>query len=572
MNKCLTLLFALAAPGLLANPIALPMAEGDTSRFTIEGETGTFDVTLGWLFQADGIARYSVRFPSPVMTDYERNNTVIGELYLPENDKLASDPAILLHILNGNFELERLFAMQLAKAGAPAFWFKLPYYGERRPPQITSSRPVSAGQLLNLLDQGVEDYKRACDFMGTFRRSGQPLRVDLAGISMGGILAYYFASQEPRTGKICSIMSGGDLWGIIAHARETRGLRHAISQLDEAQTLEFREALAVRDPLHAADKLRVKAAAGDILMVNASEDEVIPSIYAQRLADALGIGDQIVWIEDVGHYSIAAKLNEVIENLVAFFTGKQGVSLPELPSMASLGAELDAEAVLVRFLSDLGVLLNPMAVMKGGQILDVDFDWIAPGASPASGHLSWSRTGQGGFALKANTTQWGNFGVGQSSRPWLYMGPSDLLLQGNDPVVDASLFTKGGGGLMLKLQLLSNMLQFGVRVPGLLQESGTLDSLQDGDYLTVSYNIRRRGIAMELVYQISSQQFVNCVITTRSGEARLRINGMSIDTTVEPSRLVPPKAREVLAVSSSNLQHTMAMVLEIIDDKVNVWK
>jgi len=59
---------------------------------------------------------YDVRYPSPVVSPHEENNTVPGELYLPLEMKAGQKfPAVVcLHIIHDNFDLERMLCTRLA--------------------------------------------------------------------------------------------------------------------------------------------------------------------------------------------------------------------------------------------------------------------------------------------------------------------------------------------------------------------------------------------------------------------------------------------------------------------------
>src|ERR1700712_4034569 len=74
-----------------------------------------------------------LRFPSPIVTPAEANNTVHGEYFRPT--AAGKRPAVVvLHILGADFALSRYFAARLADRGVAALFVQLPYYGNRRPP------------------------------------------------------------------------------------------------------------------------------------------------------------------------------------------------------------------------------------------------------------------------------------------------------------------------------------------------------------------------------------------------------------------------------------------------------
>ncbi len=564
----LAVLWVLAGSISSVAAVGLSLVAGESVELNLSGVSGDFVARVETLAPVEGISRYTVRFASPVTTAFPQNNEVIGEMYLPAEGGITSDPVILLHILNGNFELERLIALELARAGAPAFWFKLPFYGERRPETVSSSRPVSAPQLLQLLDQGSQDFQRAADFMGTWQEEGDG-KVNAVGISMGGILAYYFASQEPRVGKIVSVMAGGDLWGIIQQARETRHMRAAFLEMSEEERTELIRELELRDPLHVAPLLRERMGSDNILMINASLDEVIPRIHAEKLAAALGIQDEVYWVEDVGHYSIAAKLGEVIGAMVRFLTNG---SVEMRPVETKLAQMMDGDAVLTGFLSDLGSMLDPTSVPLAGQKLETSFTWVANSGDNVEGSFSWLRSPVGHYKLAVGAPGLGEIELGRGDRPWLFLPQQNTLLLGNDPGPEDSPLLMAGGRLMLNMQLLANMLQYGVRVPGLLDEMGRLEAESEAGVMRLTYRARRPAMTLVLDFNMDRGEYTYCEVRLREGTLKLDITHLDIATTLGNDDFNPPGAGDTMTVNAKHLQHAVALLLEAMGNKTKVWR
>ncbi len=79
---------------------------------------------------------------------------------------------VVLHILGADFALSRYYAARLADKGVAALFFKLPYYGERRPaggPQRFLSDDVGRSTLS--MRQGVCDVRRAAAWLAVGPRS-----------------------------------------------------------------------------------------------------------------------------------------------------------------------------------------------------------------------------------------------------------------------------------------------------------------------------------------------------------------------------------------------------------------
>lgn len=567
IRKLVTMFFV---AGILSPALAepnLPVVPGDASAYQASGVSGDFTVKVESLTPVEGVSRYKVSFPSPLVTEFPQNNEVIGELYLPKEENMTSDPVIILHILNGNFEMERLVALELARAGAPAFWFKLPFYGERRPESVTSARSVTAAQLLQLLDQGALDFQRSADFVSAWSKDGQ---VSAAGISMGGILAYYFAAQEPRVGKIVSIMAGGDLWGIIQQARETRHMRAALLSMPEDARAEWVRELQLRDPLQVAPLLRERIGGENILMINAALDEVIPRTHAEKLAEALGIQENIYWVEGVGHYSIVAKLREVIGRMVQFLTnGTAPVEL--LPEERQIHM-MESGDLLIDFLGDLGNLIDPSVLPPADQCFEASFVWESKGGDPVSGMFSWFRSRQGLYKLTLEVDGTGALQIGRGEYPWVFLPRQDMLLLGNGVGPQESPLMMSGGQLMLNLQLVANLLQYGVRIPGLLEESGRLESSTEGGVLRLTYNSKRPPATLVLDFSLQSGTCTYCEVRWKQGVLKLDIRELNTATSLDKDTFQPPAVKETVLVNADNLQRAIALFLEVLGQKTKAWR
>jgi len=562
-------LFLLLYPALLSASIPLPTEIGEQTEFEVSTESGAFTATAEKLSVTNGVGWFTIRFASPIESAHPENNRVTGELFLRLDQEWTGDPVVLLHILNGDFSLERLIALELATAGVPSFWFKLPFYGDRRPAEISSSRPVSPSQLLQLIDQGAHDFQRSCDFMTLWQRDSDS-RINVTGISMGALLGFHFASLEPRVGKISSIMGGGDLWGIIQTARETRGAWEAFSDLSQEERDELQKEVAARDPLQAAAILRPKALAGDILMINATEDEVIPRIHAEQLGAALGIQDAIVWMEGVGHYSMAARFGEIIQRQVDFFTDTSAV--PESAKAApTLAIEPDG-VLFARFLDQLSLMIDPTTHVENGQRLHLDFVWQDKSGETNSGALDWRRAKNGDYSLQLNAEPWGGIGIGTSQQPWIHFADQDMLLLGSSADQKITYLDKADNGIALKLQLIATFMRFGARIPGLLEDHGTLESIREGNTTRLTYQAKRRPDRIVVDYDTSIARYTACEIHYQGNRLSIDIQAMEVDTTFEPTPIVAPKAADTLRVNSLHLQHTLALVLEVIDNKVAIGR
>lgn len=252
-----------------------------------------------------------VTFPSPVTTPHEVNNTVHTEYFRPLSP--GKHPGVIvLHILGGDFELSRLFCRQLAQNGVAALFLKMPYYGERSPPGV-KTRMISdnAEDTVAGMRQAVLDIRRGAAFLAS-QPEIDPEQLGIFGISLGGITTALASTAEPRFGKICMMLAGGDMAKIAWESPEVADVR--TRWLAKGATKEqFYEALKCIDPVTYGKNVRGRK----MLMLNASHDEVIPKACTESLWHAFG-EPEIVWM-DAGHYSAMRFIFDGLTRVTKFF-------------------------------------------------------------------------------------------------------------------------------------------------------------------------------------------------------------------------------------------------------------
>src|SRR3954471_11344664 len=160
-------------PWLIASMLTLQAGEATFRPSPAEAQvpelfrmTGaTFAYELEPIRETPGYSVARLRFPSPIVTPDEANNTVHGEYFRPAG--VGKRPAVIvLHILGADFALSRYIAARLADRGVAALFVKLPYYGERQGPG-GNRRFLSADIERSVLAmrQGVCDVRRAAAWL-----------------------------------------------------------------------------------------------------------------------------------------------------------------------------------------------------------------------------------------------------------------------------------------------------------------------------------------------------------------------------------------------------------------------
>jgi dienelactone hydrolase len=260
---------------------------------------------------SDNFQVLNVTFPSPVKTADEANNTVHCEYFRCRQP--GQRPAVIvLHILGGDFPLSRLFCNTLAQHGVHALFLKMPYYGPRRDPN-SRRRMVSPDphETVAGMTQAVLDIRYAAAWLAD-RPEIDAEHLGIFGISLGGITAALAATAEPRLKNVCLLLAGGSIGQAGWDSAEAKPLRE--QWIAKGGTREqFVEILSVVDPVRYSATARGKR----ILMLNASDDEVIPRPCTEALWTALG-QPPIKWYSG-GHYSVAWHLFGALWQVGQFF-------------------------------------------------------------------------------------------------------------------------------------------------------------------------------------------------------------------------------------------------------------
>ena len=312
-------LLAATAAALAADPAA---TSNEPQKFKVS-ETynkSPFEYEMKLLAQRDGFRVYRLSYPSPMATPDKANNTIWADYYLPDNIKpdSAKRPAVItLHILNGDMRVTDVACSVLAKRGMPAIMPTLPYYGDRSKPEGWEVLLREPKLFLTMLLQSVEDLRRTADLLAS-RAEVDPQRIDISGVSLGGIVAATTAAADPRFYRTSLFLAGGDLMGILRNARYTRGLSKRFDELPAEERDQLVAQVKKVDPLAMAPALRGRAQKGLVLMVNADQDEIIPNECTKKLAAELGIKDRIVWLYGHEHDTFISALPESLQKITEF--------------------------------------------------------------------------------------------------------------------------------------------------------------------------------------------------------------------------------------------------------------
>lgn len=296
-----------------------PMSEdGVPAQFRLPAHVFRFAEEVRSL-PRDKVYTSRITFPSPVVTEHENNNTVHCEYYRPANvaagEKLPG--VVVLHILGGDFPLSRVFCGALAQRRCAALFIKMPYYGPRRQPGV-GRRMISPDpeETIAGMRQAILDIRRGRAWLEAQEEIDEA-QLGVFGISLGGITAALAGMAEPRFAKICPMLAGGDVAQVAWESPELARVRREWAKKGQSRE-EIQKLLKQIDPVTYAANLNGR----EVLMLNASRDEIIPRSCTDSLWEAFG-RPRIVWY-DAGHISALRYLPEGLHEVSQFFAAKKG--------------------------------------------------------------------------------------------------------------------------------------------------------------------------------------------------------------------------------------------------------
>jgi len=346
-----------------------------------------------------------VRFASAIRSNVPENNTVEAEIWTPRDAPRPVPIVVLLHYWGASdFVVEERFAKDLNSRGIAAVMMALPYHMRRSPSDVASGALAIRADTEHLregLTQAVFDVKRLVDYLST-KSEFDLNRLGISGISLGGIVASLVYNVDSRFRCAAIVLGGGDIAHIIWNSSFTVDIRAEFRKKGYTED-RLREELRAVEPLEYVAPQR----GGDVLVIGAKYDEVIPEESTQKLVDAYA-NSHVVWLT-TGHFGGALVERKLFRTATGFFESEFFEKTFEIPSMIS--------APTVR----LGVVVVPgyeltiaagMDVWRPKRLRNVVVNgWITPEGPLLWANLELERGLGVGFALTKDRF---TFGIGWS--------------------------------------------------------------------------------------------------------------------------------------------------------------
>lgn len=195
--------------------------------------------------------------------------------------------ALVLHGLGGDKGQARAIAALLVPHGIAVLAIDAVLHGDRREPgvELWDAGPA-LGERDGPLMRTVVDNRRAIDYI-VRRDDLDGDRIVLVGLSMGAILGSIVAATDERVDAAALVVGGGSWERILRDSEHTMAARFR-----EAGVIDG-EMLAAVDPVNFVGHISPRS----VLIINGTEDRIIPRSAAEALHEAAREPVRVVWFE-----------------------------------------------------------------------------------------------------------------------------------------------------------------------------------------------------------------------------------------------------------------------------------
>jgi dienelactone hydrolase len=260
-----------------------------------------------------GVEIHRLTFPSPVKSSEESNNTVYGKLFRPKSP--GKKPAVIvLDILDGKQLVAESQAHWLAANDVTALVITMAYYGPRRP--VGSSERMLTPNIeksVANVRQTVLDCRCAAAWLAS-RPDVDAAKIGILGTSLGSFVGGVVAGVEPRLSFACLLLGGGGLVDAFWTHPKAEGLLKALEFVG-IEKKNFKKLIDPIDPITYAERLKPKK----LLLIAASQDDVVPPLAMKQLAEATGNSKNVIWY-DATHVGAAAYMIPMTRAVVRHVT------------------------------------------------------------------------------------------------------------------------------------------------------------------------------------------------------------------------------------------------------------
>jgi len=512
-----------------------------------------------------GYRVYKLTYPSPTITPDEANNTVKADLYLPDNFK-PGDPkrpaAITLHVLNGDTRVNDLACSLLALRGLPAVMLWLPYYGPRAKPEGWQVLMHDPKLFLGMLQQSIVDVRRTVDLLAS-RPEIDPQRIDLTGFSLGGIVSANAAGSEPRIFRTCMFLAGSNLLDILDFARYTRDLSQIMHNMPAPQRAELEKQVQSVEPLQLAAGLRQRALKGQVLMINAANDEIIPRRGTEKLAEALGIADRVVWIDGMEHNTFISGFPGVVRRIVDYFAQDLPPDVkPVSPTEADQPTHAQRAAA---FLQQALAMMTTEPEPGRCHAAELRFALANKDQKAVETRLKYVRGSAGRFALKCTVPLFGDVSIGRGQSPWMVTGSQWVLLGVKNPTQQHNPLCYADPRHLAKLRILSGLVGSLVLVPDILAQWATIEgeNQPNGESILRISETKLVHGSLSVSFQKDGRTPTQLAFEIAGVSGKAAVSGWQVNAVAEDSQFQPPADLPKREVDEADLYRTFSTIFNL---------
>ncbi|MGH2950852.1 MAG: alpha/beta hydrolase family protein [Solirubrobacterales bacterium] len=233
---------------------------------------------------------------------------------LSETEGSSRKPCVLFVPGLGNpLTVAQRLALALVGTGYRALTVEPRFHGSRTA-GVSAEQAARNPQLLaQMLRGSVIDLRRALDYL-VDRDLCIEDEAAYVGLSFGGILGALLAGADARIGAAALVVAGGD-WRAFVEESDVQVLLP--EGIDTEAPERFETALELLEPL---DPVRWigRAAPRPVLMINGTEDQVVPRESATALHEAAREPKQVFWFEGSHNPFVEAPADEVGDEISKF--------------------------------------------------------------------------------------------------------------------------------------------------------------------------------------------------------------------------------------------------------------
>ena len=253
---------------------------------------------------------YPVYTAYHIAFDSTNGERVPGVLYLPKNGAARNPCVIVQHGYGGDKSMGGMFAGTLAPQGFAVIAIDAEYHGERKEP----GKDVLATDVENderAWHQSIQDLSRVVDYLET-RTDIDMQRIGYVGASMGAFFGAVFTGVDKRVKTAVLVVGGGD-WDVFINNSMVPPAVVIRDYYKKAgmPLSDFAQGMAPVDPVHFISLF----APHPLLMINCSNDTIVPRKTGELLFEAAGEPKYIEWLKcdaPIGHIPPIGKTQQLV--------------------------------------------------------------------------------------------------------------------------------------------------------------------------------------------------------------------------------------------------------------------